>query len=814
MKGFRSTSPRTRAALAFLLAASPAAAQTGAAADAASAEGSGAPTVSISPASSIGSGTSLTPTLTNGLTGAVGTPSTSLSAAPAGAAAAAPASAAAVPGAAAPGRAAVQGSAAAPAEDMPASVAGQAASVSAAPQASVPGTVRSSPTRAVSAPAAADPSAGASHGLTGAAGRVSAAAAAQAAGGDALSVNDALGRVFDAQTAAPALHGADAGSRAGQGRGGATAGNGQSVRGRIAQEISIANTASPADAPGLYQDAIETARDALPAATAASVAAVVRGFAARKVESSLGGLATAAYQAAAGGSAKETSRLLSAFDKWETVLGAPGRPLVSNADALKSDVRRFLPASDSAAGDAASAASVASPAATGSIPHVWFRREGLSYVAVLPAASRVAPVPSALALSFALVQAPALVLPFDSAYRSFYAAPGATSGAGVVYRARRALGSGVPAAALAAARFWLRSLIASLRRRLAELFAPSYDLSRAAGRAALKRDALLARTARSAAAAARRALAVELPSVGADRAAFAAAQRAAAAFGRLDGVDAGTDLAALSAAFEAATAGSSPSDAPPAAAAALIDGPGGLSHWVALLDTRARRGLSQETRPTSSALQVNLGAENGSAVAAATLARESGAEANVVALDDQLWARGEGPAGRVSLAADLRATADGGSASLTASHGDAALARRLEDLGFSVDVEGDGLRAVLDADGPSRPADEVAFVAARGLALALGRGPATVPRLEELAASVRRDPRAAAALAQRLDGRAPFASARVIGMVGDYEALSPVAADVDGRAVLVGALRDPATGLLGYAARLSATRGVSPIPAR
>ncbi|NNN04754.1 MAG: hypothetical protein HKL90_02520 [Elusimicrobia bacterium] len=802
MKAFRSTSPRTRAALAFLLAASPAAAQTGAAADAASANGVSAPTVTISPAAGVGGGTALAPTLTNGLTGAASATSASLSAAPAGAAAAAPGAAA--PGAAAPARAAAQASAAAPAEDMPTPSAAEGASPVAA-------TPSAAPSRAVGAPTAAETSAGASHGLTGAAGRVSGAAAVQAAGGDALSVSDALGRVFDAQTAAPALHGADAGSRAGQGRGGATAGNGQSVRGRIAQEVSIANTASPADAPGLYQDAIETARDALPAATAASVAAVVRGFAARKVESSLGGLAAAAYRAAVGGSAKETSRLLSAFDQWETVLGAPGRPLVANADALKSDVRRFLPASDSAADDAASAAA---PAATGSIPHVWFRRQGASYVAVLPAASRVAPVPSALALGFALVQAPALILPVDSAYRSFYAAPGASSGASVVYRARRALGSGVPAAALAAARFWLRSLIASLRRRLAELFAPSYDLSRADGRAALKRDALLARTARTAAAAARRALAVERPSVGADRAAFAAAKRAAAAFGRLDGVDASGDLASLSAAFEAATAGSSFSDAPPTAAAALIDGPGGLSHWVALLDTRARRGLSEETRPTSGASLVNLGAESGPAVAAAALARESGAEANVVALDDQLWARGDGPEGRVSLAADLRATADGGSASLTASRGDAALARRLEDLGFSVDVDGGGLRAVLDADGPSRPADEVAFVAARGLALALGRGPAAEPGLEELTASVRRDPRAAAALAQRLDGRAPFSSARVIGMVGDYEALSPVAADVDGRAVLVGALRDPATGLLGYAARLSATRGVSPIPAR
>ena len=59
--------------------------------------------------------------------------------------------------------------------------------------------------------------------------------------------------------------------------------------------------------------------------------------------------------------------------------------------------------------------------------------------------------------------------------------------------------------------------------------------------------------------------------------------------------------------------------------------------------------------------------------------------------------------------------------------------------------------------------------------------------------------RRASALAARLDGRAPFASARVVGLAGEYEALAPVPTSLGGRAVMVGALRDPDTGLLAAA---------------
>ena len=135
----------------------------------------------------------------------------------------------------------------------------------------------------------AAPAAGAA--LTGAARVLDSARGVEAVGGDGLSVHRALGRVFDAATlnSSPVK--------------GGVAGRAQGVREAVAQKVTIANGASPADAPDLYSDAIKTAKSALPTALADGVAKVVRGFAARKAEVSLGDLAAAAYEAAAGGSA-------------------------------------------------------------------------------------------------------------------------------------------------------------------------------------------------------------------------------------------------------------------------------------------------------------------------------------------------------------------------------------------------------------------------------------------------------------------------------------------------------------------------------
>ena len=156
------------------------------------------------------------------------------------------------------------------------------------------------------------------------------------------------------------------------------------------------------------------------------------------------------------------------------------------------------------------------------------------------------------------------------------------------------------------------------------------------------------------------------------------------------------------------------------------------------------------------------------------------------------------------LSASLRPSDAGGSVSLAAPRGGAELARRLSDLGFAVTLGGSGLRAELGSDGFGRGADELGFLAARGLAAALGRAPAADPALSALSAAVRLDRRAAAELGQRLDGRASFSAARVIGLVGADEALAPVAASFGRRTVMVSALRDPGTGLIDFAVPLGA----------
>jgi hypothetical protein len=618
--------------------------------------------------------------------------------------------------------------------------------------------------------------------LTGAAGRVSAANAVQNAGGDALSVHAALNRVFEAEINAPG--GAASPS---------VAGRAQDVREQISQKVGIANTAEPADAPGLYLDAIKTAQDALPAGAAAGVAEVVRGFAAKKADLSLGDLAGQAYRAAADGAGKETERQLSAFDKWESLLGAPGAPLVSNLAELKADVRSYLPGSSAAPGR--------------SLPHVWFERRGESYAAKLPTSSKVLKLSAGLAAGFALGATDAAAAsPIAAAYRAYAADPSAWSGRGLVYRARRELGDSVPAAALAAGRFWLRALLEAAWRRLVALFAApaGYDLARRDGKDALRRDAGLARAARAEATAALTLAGAERLTVARARAAIEAARRAERAYRPLADESLAGEIQEQSAAFESAVAAANLGDADeltPAAAAPIV-GPGGLAHWTELMRSDAGRRLADARLTGADAASlVNLGAPDGAAAAAAAHARELGAAGSFVALDDQLWARGSGPAGAVRLAADLRPSAAGGSLELTVENGGAALARRLEDLGLSVSVEGASLRAALGPDDAARAPDELAFIAAGALAASLGRGADGAPGLSALAAARDAD---AAALARRLDGNPLFAVARVLGLVDADAALAPIPVTVAGRVVPVSALRDP-DGLLDYAVALDAS---------
>jgi hypothetical protein len=636
---------------------------------------------------------------------------------------------------------------------------------------------RSASLSASESPAAGSPAAG--KALDGAARKISAARLAEKTGGDELSVSRALDLAFDAASGKASLRGG-------------VAGRAQGVRQAIEQKVSIANTASPADAPNLYQDAIKTAKDALPTPVADGVATVVRTFAARKADVSLGDLATAAFAAAVGGSRAETSRLMTAFDTWETLLGVPGKPLISNAAELKRGAADLL--QGAAAGGARSA------------PHVWFAKKGGSYTAMLPGAG-VSAVP-ALAAAFAI--APSALAPetaLSDAYRAFAADPRSSTGAGLVYHASQTLGASVPSAAFAASRFWLRAALEALWRRIVALFSgrTAYELSQKTGQDVLRRDAEAAASARGEAAAARRLLSAERLTVGGTRAAFAALARSGEAYRALTGEDsASAAVESLRRAFESAASarGLRAGDELPPGLAELITGPGAAGHWAERLEASASRAVDARFwRARSGADFVNLGAERGIAASAAAVAKEtSGAPLSLVVLDERLWARGRGDNGEARLSADLRATSAGGSVELSVERGGADLARRLEDLGLTVFRDGAGLRAVAGSEDFASSADELSLTATRALAAALGRvEPSVAGSLRELAAETRRDPASAAKLAALLDGREAFARAPVIGLVGEYEALAPTAVSVNGRSLLVSALRDPDTGLLSYA---------------
>ncbi len=640
--------------------------------------------------------------------------------------------------------------------------------------------------------AAADASAAARGGptartaLTGAAGKVSDARLAEASGvGDGVSVSAALDRVFDAASSAPAL------------RTDGVAGKAQTVRGAIAQKVSIANTSSPADAPSLYLDAIKTAQDAaaqgaLTTSVADGVAKVVRSFAGRKADASLGDLMTSAYRSAASGDKTETNRQLSAFDKWEALLGSSSRPLVSNLSALKSDVSGLL--AKVASGSRATA------------PHSWFAKKDGSFVAVLPgAAAGIAAVP-ALAASFAI--SPAALAPqtaLADAYRAYAADPRPSTGAGLIYGARRTLGASVPSAFLSASRFWLRTLLAAVWHKVVAFFggAKTYSLSDKPGQDALRRDAASSASARAQAASAQRLLSGPRLTLSDARAAFSALGRAAVALRALSGEgDAAVAVEDLRVAFESAAAarGLRAADEVPSGLLALVDTP--AAHWAARISDEASRLLDARFWGSRGGVDsVNLGAAQGTGVRAAALAKGlAGAPAAFVTLDERLWARGRGVNGEARLSADLRPTAAGGSVELSVDRGDAALGRRLEDLGFTVVPEGAGLRASITPEDFARDADELGLIAARALSAALGRAEVSAPAdLKALAEEARRAPAESAALAAALDGREAFARAPVMGLVGAYEALAPTPVVVGGKPLIVSALRDPDTGLLSYA---------------
>ncbi|UPT72742.1 MAG: hypothetical protein M0D55_12475 [Elusimicrobiota bacterium] len=393
-----------------------------------------------------------------------------------------------------------------------------AAPVGAGPAKAAP--VRTAP-KAAAVPAAANPSADASI----PAGRDGAPAAtassmldetargiskgrdSEAAGaGDGLSVRRALDRAYDSAAGT-----GDVSSSAGAS---GVAGRFTTAREKIAGLVGVANNAAPADAPGLYRSALEAAKEALPAAAAEAVSNAVRGFARRKADVSLSELAQSAYAAASAGQSAETKRLVKSLDSWQELLGAPGRPLISNGDRLKAGVERAL-------------ADATKPgAARGSAPRVWVVKRDGTYAAALPG-SAVEKIPS-LGASFALKAEALLPSPLAAAYARFAAKPGLRSA--IAARAEAAGETWLTAATgtlwswlkMQAARAW-NGLLSLLPGRSLPSVADAKTTLRLRAAAAAWREATASGEAAARAAGAPR------PTVARARAAFALAAKAAAA---------------------------------------------------------------------------------------------------------------------------------------------------------------------------------------------------------------------------------------------------------------------------------------------
>ncbi|MBI5623009.1 MAG: hypothetical protein HY924_04440 [Elusimicrobia bacterium] len=261
---------------------------------------------------------------------------------------------------------------------------------------------------------------------------------------------------------------------------GSVAGAIMKTEGKVRQTVSVANTSSPHDAPGLYESAIETAKEALPAAAAEAVRKAVLASADRKAERALPDLANETVQAARTGSGKGVERGLRSFSSWERLLGKPGRPLVENLSHLKSFVQGIL---DSASAGKSGSGALASMAAAVTSPDakpvssrvqasggsIWFQRDPKtrSFQAVLPG-SAVRQVPD-LVLSFSLASAAGSSAMETDAYAAFLAQPTAGNGARIIYRSSRDSGSGRVSSLMTAASFWARYSAAGLASGLKAL---------------------------------------------------------------------------------------------------------------------------------------------------------------------------------------------------------------------------------------------------------------------------------------------------------------------------------------------------------
>ncbi|MFA6004505.1 MAG: hypothetical protein WC881_10605, partial [Elusimicrobiota bacterium] len=346
----------------------------------------------------------------------------------------------------------------------PAAQAGPAAIRSALPSAQAPAAVSPSPASPQTGPgrASAVPEAATAPGAAPSVARtldrqfkgLKAGPAAAGQGLDDAAVISTLDRIFDA-----AQHSGSGASNAMAGVKGSALSTGEKIK----KTVALANTAAPRDAPDLYKAAINTAKDSLPANIADMVRTAVLTCARKKAELSLSELANGAYRDAVAGLRGDVQKSLKALDKWDSLLSAPGRPLVSNLDRLQSDINKVLEKSSLAAGPSRTAGS---PAA---VPHIWFARSGWSFSAVLPAAS-LPSIPMNLAETLALRDAAASVPFSHMAFLAFQARPTAANGARLVYRANRDARGSALGSAYASAKYWAQAVWGRIWRALRGLF--------------------------------------------------------------------------------------------------------------------------------------------------------------------------------------------------------------------------------------------------------------------------------------------------------------------------------------------------------
>jgi hypothetical protein len=275
------------------------------------------------------------------------------------------------------------------------------------------------------------PTIGPQGGLSELGARIEQGKQAESKGADGV-VSASLDKVFDAAARSGGINLPGAGG---------VAGKATELKQKVKQLVAVANTAAPRDAPGLYQQAIETAEKGMTPAAAEQVKEAVLASAAEKARLSLGALANGAYEAATKGTAKELDKELKGLEKWQQLLSRPGRPLVNNMQRLVGDIQRVADQRPE------------------SSPQIHFRPgQSGGYDAVLPLSS-VAALPGKLIAASDEAQAEALELASpDAVVETALAELKRGGGTGSLYKAQRRLGASVPSAALGAARYWLLSL--------------------------------------------------------------------------------------------------------------------------------------------------------------------------------------------------------------------------------------------------------------------------------------------------------------------------------------------------------------------